>query len=253
MKHVAFVCAALAVSACAQNSEITSRNADLPGIPTTISCDPEPVRIFSKSGDLIEVKHPILHPSCSGQVESAGVTRAAQGNSAGIMDALQLGPAKSYTKRMAATDEAVLAAADVAADRSDADHAAGGTADEPSADPVSNEDHSGDKTAGGEGIAPVTETEAEAEVEVEVEAEVEAEVEVEVEAEAETETAAEEVVDDHEPAAQEPNEAPVDDASEAETEPQEEAQEEEQEPVETEAESPTLSKLDKLKAHAGLK
>ncbi len=243
MKHVAFVCAALAVSACAQNSEITSRNADLPGIPTTISCDPEPVRIFSKSGDLIEVKHPILHPSCSGQVESAGVTRAAQGNSAGIMDALQLGPAKSYTKRMAATDEAVLAAADVAADRSDADHAAGGTADEPSADPVSNDDHSGDKTAGGEGIAPVTETEAEAEVEVEVE----------VEAEAETETAAEEVVDDHEPAAQEPNEAPVDDASEAETEPQEEAQEEEQEPVETEAESPTLSKLDKLKAHAGLK
>jgi len=71
MRHIAFLCGAIAVSGCAGQSEFASRSADLPGIQTTIDCNPTPEMIYSKSGDLIEVKHPVLHPSCYGGVKAA--------------------------------------------------------------------------------------------------------------------------------------------------------------------------------------
>jgi len=79
MRHIAFLCGAIAVSGCAGQSEFASRSADLPGIQTTIDCNPTPEMIYSKSGDLIEVKHPVLHPSCYGGVKAANALQIPTG------------------------------------------------------------------------------------------------------------------------------------------------------------------------------
>lgn len=105
MKYIALLCGALAMPACTELSELSSRSADLPGIPTTIDCNPEPQRVFSKSGDLIEVRHPVLHPSCTGEVLGQVAVKP------GLFEGWTFGPPTySPGKVLEATDDDVAVA-----------------------------------------------------------------------------------------------------------------------------------------------
>ncbi len=71
MKHSILLIATLPfIASCSMFDGMVSRNvtdSEFPGIQTEINCNPAPVLIFSKSGDLIETVNPILHPTCNGQ------------------------------------------------------------------------------------------------------------------------------------------------------------------------------------------
>ncbi len=93
MKNFAAICGVLALAACAGQQPMTSKNPDLPGIPTTINCNPEPELIYSKTGDLIETKYPVLHPSCEAGAVAGVATRSDQSLLDRMMAAIKPGPA----------------------------------------------------------------------------------------------------------------------------------------------------------------
>ena len=175
MKHIAFLCGAIAVSGCAGQSEYSTRSAELPGIQTTINCNPEPLRVFSKTGDLIEISSPVLHPSCSGDAKAVpAVKQPSQNLLAGILNGMNFGPATVRTKTLEADGNDPLPV--VIASRNETDNGAA-----PSDAPISDdstettesprsEEAAGDgqigstestskPDVGAAGIAPVRETE----------------------------------------------------------------------------------------------
>jgi len=113
MKHIAIACGVLALSACAQNAEINTRNSDLPGIQTKINCNPEPTLVYAKTGQLIEKVYPILHPSCVAAANRAATnqveedirpgSRASLGSK--ITNLLKLGPASKKSPSKLDADE----------------------------------------------------------------------------------------------------------------------------------------------------
>lgn len=113
MKHIAFACGVLALSACAQNAEINTRNSDLPGIQTEIDCNPEPTLIFAKTGQLIEKVYPILHPSCvaaanraaNSQLEEEIRPHTSISLGSKIANLLKLGPASKKSSSKLEADE----------------------------------------------------------------------------------------------------------------------------------------------------
>lgn len=68
MKHALLLITSLPlIAACSQLSDLASRSGadpELPGIPTTIDCNPQPTLIYGKTGQLLETVYPVLHPSC---------------------------------------------------------------------------------------------------------------------------------------------------------------------------------------------
>lgn len=70
MKVQLAVAGILAISACAQKTDVISlddirdNSGDLPGFNTVINCSKAPRIIFDKHGEIVETIHPIRHPSC---------------------------------------------------------------------------------------------------------------------------------------------------------------------------------------------
>ena len=234
MKPIAFLCGALLLGACSGQSEFISRTADLPGIPTTINCDPTPEHIFSKTGDLIEVKHPILHPSCHAKAKAAGKAKGETAIRPNVLSWLRFGPPryKADTTLEAGNDPIVVTRGDSdpvdlgifsLENTSPADETLPTTdaptiEETPTGDTSPNPSVTDPETAGPTGSGPVT-----------------------------PEVAA------TEPSVTEPD--PVETATAEPTETETPAQTEEPEPSPTPSTQPSeggLSKLDQLKEHAGL-
>ncbi len=73
MRSTAVLCACLAFGACAQPElisldDIRDARGELPGFSTVINCSNAPKIIFDKHGEIVEMIHPIRHPSCSEKV-----------------------------------------------------------------------------------------------------------------------------------------------------------------------------------------
>lgn len=238
MKHVALLCGAVVVTACVQTSEISTRSADLPGIPTTINCNPEPTLVYSKMGDLIDKVYPVLHPSCKARAASTAAIAKSNTNSGPDIEQPKrrftslFGPATySFTSKLEADEDGtngdpadVVVANDVPVKEVPGPAPDGTEPVEPSDNPSDDDPVSGDPSGGDpSGGDPSGETPTEEEPN-------------------------EETPTEEEPTEEEPHEE----------EPQEEESEEPANEEEEEAEEPEgngnegLSKLDQLKKHAGL-